>query len=86
MVVLFILSLLGCPAPIVAIVAPCYILPNRATVARAGPVYLIMGYSAIGISVVESILLLLFWLFSQWTGFRPDRGRAPPLSRESADT
>ncbi len=27
-VVLFVLSLLGCPAPIVAIVAPCYILPR----------------------------------------------------------
>jgi hypothetical protein len=64
-IVLFILSLLGCPAPIVAIVAPCYILPRRATVARAGPIYLVMGYSAIGISVVESILLVLFWLFSQ---------------------
>jgi len=63
-VVLFILSLLGCLAPILAIVAPCYILPKRATVARAGPVYLIMGYSAIGISAVESILLPLFWLFS----------------------
>ncbi|HEX3728573.1 MAG TPA: RING finger protein [Opitutaceae bacterium] len=64
-VVLFILSLLGCPAPLVAVVAPCYILLNRATVARAGPIYLVMGYSAIGISVVESILLLLFWLFSR---------------------
>ena len=59
MIVLFVLSILGCPAPIVAIVAPCYILPNRATVARAGPIYLVMGYSAIGISAVESILLLL---------------------------
>jgi hypothetical protein len=64
-VVLFILSLLGCPAPLVAILAPCYILPKRATVARAGPVYLVMGYSAIGISVVYSILALLFYLFSQ---------------------
>ena len=63
-VVLFILSLLGCPAPLVAIIAPCYILPNRATVSRAGPIYLVMGYSAIGISAVESILLPLFWLFS----------------------
>jgi hypothetical protein len=63
-IVLFILSLLGCLAPIVAIVALCYILPQRATVARAGPVYLIMGYSAMGISAVESILLPLFWLFS----------------------
>ena len=63
-IVLFILSLLGCPAPIVALIAPCYILPQRATVARAGPVYVIMGYSAIAISAVYSILLALLWLFS----------------------
>ncbi len=64
-IVLFVLSLLGCLAPIVAIIAPCYILPKRATVAKAGPIYLVMGYSAIGISVVYSILLPLFWLFSR---------------------
>jgi Prokaryotic RING finger family 1 len=64
-VVLFVLSVMGCPSPLVAIIAPCYILPNRETVARAGPIYLVMGYSAIGISVVESILLLLFLLFSR---------------------
>jgi hypothetical protein len=64
-VVLFVLSLLGCPAPLMAIVAPCYIIPKRATVARAGPIYLVMGYSAIGISALYSILLLMFVLFGR---------------------
>jgi hypothetical protein len=64
-VTLFVLSLLGCLAPILAIVAPCYVLPKRATLARAGPTYLVMGYSAMAISLLYSILLLGFWLLSQ---------------------
>jgi hypothetical protein len=62
---IFVLSVLGCPAPILAIIAPIYVLPRRKTIARAGPVYLVMGYSAIGISVLYSILIAGFWLFSQ---------------------
>jgi hypothetical protein len=64
-ITLFILSVLGCPAPIVAVAAPCYVLPKRKTIARAGPAYLVMGYSAIAISLLYSILFLLFLLFSQ---------------------
>jgi hypothetical protein len=61
---LFVLSILGCTAPILAVVAPIYVLTKRATIARAGPVYLVMGYSAIGISILYSILIGGFWLFS----------------------
>jgi hypothetical protein len=61
---MFILSILGCPAPILAIVAPIYVITQRATIARAGPVYLVMGYSAIGISILYSILIGGFCLFS----------------------
>lgn len=64
-VTLFILSILGCLAPIMAIVAPVYVLTQRKTIARAGPVYLVMGYSAIAISVLYSILVAAFWLFSR---------------------
>lgn len=62
---LFILSILGCMAPILVIAAPIYVVTKRATIARAGPIYLIMGYSAIGISALYSILMGVFWLFSQ---------------------
>ncbi len=65
-IVLFVMSLLGCPAPIVAIAAPCYVLLKRATIAKAGPAFLVMGYSAIAISLLYSILIFLFLLFSQW--------------------
>jgi Prokaryotic RING finger family 1 len=62
---IFVLSILGCLAPILAIVAPIYVLTRRATIGRAGPVYLVMGYSAIAISVLYSILMVGFVLFSQ---------------------
>jgi len=64
-IVLFVLSILGCPAPIVAIVAPCYVVMKRQTITRAGPTYLVMSYSAIAISLLYSILLVLFFLFSR---------------------
>jgi hypothetical protein len=63
-VVLFVLAIVGCPAPIVAIVATTYVLLKRDTIAKAGPTYLVMGYSAIGISFLYSILMLLFLIVS----------------------
>jgi hypothetical protein len=63
-VVLFILSLIGCLAPLIAVVSACIILPKRRELAKEGPVYLVLGYSALGISVVYSILMLFFALSS----------------------
>ncbi len=62
---MFVLSILGCAAPILVIAAPIYVLTKRATIGRAGPVYLVMGYSAILISTLYSILFAAFWLFSE---------------------
>jgi len=64
-IVLFVLSILGCPAPIVAIVAPCYVVMKRRTIAKAGPTYVVMSYSAIAVSLLYSILLVSFFLFSR---------------------
>jgi hypothetical protein len=64
-ILLFVLSLLGCPAPIVVVAASCYVLLKRKTVAKAGPAYLVMGYSAIAISALYSILFVLFVIASQ---------------------
>jgi Prokaryotic RING finger family 1 len=64
-IMIFVASILGCPAPIVAVAAPCYVLLKRKNIAKAGPAYLVMGYSAIAVSVLYSILLLLFLVFSQ---------------------
>ncbi len=57
--------LVGCLAPLLAIISLSYVLPRRQALAKAGPTYLVMGYSAIGISVLYSVLLLLFFLFSR---------------------
>jgi hypothetical protein len=64
-IVLFVLSLCGLLAPIVAIASLLVVLPKRQALGRAGPFYLVLGYSAIGISVLYSILMLLFILFSK---------------------
>jgi len=64
-IVLFVISIVGCLAPVLAIAAPCYVLLKRRTIARAGPTYLVMGYSAIAISLLYSILMALFFLFSR---------------------
>jgi Prokaryotic RING finger family 1 len=64
-VFLFILSIfVGCLAPIIAIAATAYVLLQREVIARAGPSYLVMAYSAMGISYLYSVLMVLFVLFS----------------------
>jgi hypothetical protein len=40
------------------------VLLQRDVIAKAGPSYLVMGYSAMGISYLYSILMVLFVLFS----------------------
>ncbi|NQT40491.1 MAG: hypothetical protein HQ581_23555 [Planctomycetes bacterium] len=62
-IVVFIVSLLvGCLAPITAVVSFCLFLPKKKELARAGPVYQTLAYSAMGLSVLYSILMLLFAL------------------------
>jgi predicted RNA-binding Zn-ribbon protein involved in translation (DUF1610 family) len=63
-VVLFVLSIVGCFAPIIAIAATTYVLSQRDLIAKAGPSYLVMGYSAMGISFLYSVLMVLFFLVS----------------------
>jgi Prokaryotic RING finger family 1 len=64
-VFLFIFSIFGfCLAPITAIAATAYVLLQRDVIKKAGPSYLVMGYSAMGISYLYSVLMVLFVLFS----------------------
>jgi hypothetical protein len=58
--VIFVLSLLGILAPLMVIVAPAVVIPRRAALRKAGPIFLIMGYSAIALSALYSILLAVF--------------------------
>jgi hypothetical protein len=64
-IVLFCITLVvGCLAPVMFVVSMCIVLPKRRLLARAGPFYLVLGYSTIGLSVLYSVLLLLFGLAS----------------------
>jgi len=61
--VLFGLSVLGCLAPLVAVVAAAVVLPRRKELAKEGPIYAVMGYAALAISTVYSVLLAVFALW-----------------------
>ena len=60
----FVMSLIGCLAPLTLIFGLAYLLPRRAQLAKCGPLFVIMGWTAIALSGVSSLLMLLFFLFS----------------------
>ena len=63
-VALFAISLSSvCAAPLMAIINCAMLLPKRKQIAAASPVHLVLAYSAIGITVLYSILMLLFVIF-----------------------
>jgi uncharacterized membrane protein len=63
-VVLFAISILiGCVAPLMAIINCAMLLPKRRQIAAASPVHLVLAYSAIGITVLYSFLMLVFFVF-----------------------
>jgi hypothetical protein len=64
-IALFVVSLIGCAAPLVAIISAAYLLPKRAQLAKCGPLYKIMGWTSLALSCVYSVLLLLFILAGQ---------------------
>lgn len=59
-VILFVLSFLGCLAPLVAVASIVVLSKYHKLLAKEGPLYLVMGYSAMGLSVLYSVLMLLF--------------------------
>ena len=62
-VTLFVCSIIGV-LPLMAIIALAWVLPKRKELARAGPVYLILGYCSLGLSVLYSLLMLFFAMSS----------------------
>ena len=61
-IALFVVGLLGICAPLIAVVSAVYLIPKRAELAKCGPLYMIMGWTALGLSCVYSLLMLLFFL------------------------
>jgi len=52
-----------CVSPLMLIIDCAVLLPKRKELAKAGPIYLVLAYSAIGVSVIYSILVFLFLIF-----------------------
>jgi hypothetical protein len=64
-VAIFIFSILGVLAPVMFIVSVLYVLRQRAHLAKAGPLFVIMGWTSIGLSAFYTLLILLFLLFGE---------------------
>ena len=61
-VVNFVLSVLGALAPITLIFGLAYLLPRREQLAKSGPLFVIMGWTAVVLSGMYCLLLVLFIL------------------------
>ncbi len=59
-IVLFVLSFIGCLAPFTFIAGSIVVIPRRERLRKAGPFYLVLGYSALLLSAVYSVLILFF--------------------------
>lgn len=62
-VALFAFSVIGLLAPLMAIISLVWVLPKRKELLKAGPVYLVLGYTSVALSVLYSILMLAFAMF-----------------------
>jgi hypothetical protein len=64
MIALFAFSLLGCLAPAVLLVSLAWFFPRRTEAAKAGPFYSVLGYAALLISSVYTVLIVCFAIYS----------------------
>lgn len=62
-VAMFVVSLLGVFAPLVVLCGLPLVLLKHAALKKAGPIYLVLAYSAVGLSAIYSLLLVLFAFF-----------------------
>lgn len=62
---LFVASIIGCLAPLIAIVALIYVLPRQQQLAKCGPLFVIMAWTAVVLSCIYTVLIVLFLLFGE---------------------
>ena len=62
-VAMFVASLIGCAAPLMMIICCVMIFPRRKLLKKCGPLYSVMAYTALALSCVYSVLLVIFFLF-----------------------
>lgn len=63
-IILFILSLSGCLAPLALILTPILMWQRQKYLVKAGPAYQVLAYSTLGLSMLYSLLMVLFAVFS----------------------
>lgn len=63
-VALFVVSIIGVLSPLMLIVSLFFVLGQRDQLAKCGPLFVIMGWAAVALSAVYSLLILLFFLTS----------------------
>lgn len=61
-VALFALSLIGCLAPPIALIAAIYVPSKRIQLAKCGPLYKIMGWTSLVLSLIFTVLIVAFIL------------------------
>ena len=59
-VALFAVSLIGCFAPLVAIIGLSVFLSKHKALMKLGPTFVVLAYSSVGLSVLYSLLMLVF--------------------------
>lgn len=60
---LFVLSLVGCIAPLVGLMSSAYLLPKREQLAKCGPLYSFLAWGALIVSGLYTVLIAVFVLF-----------------------
>lgn len=58
----FVVSLIGCLAPLMLIISCVLVLPNRDRLAKSSPLYWVMGYASLGLSAIYTLLMILFFV------------------------
>lgn len=62
LVATFVVSLIGCLAPLMLIISCVLVLPNRDRLMKSGPLYWVMGYASLGLSAIYTLLMILFFI------------------------
>ena len=58
-VALFVVSLFGCAAPLIALLSLVVLIPKQKLLKKAGPLYAVMGYTALALSCLYTIFIAL---------------------------
>jgi ssDNA-binding Zn-finger/Zn-ribbon topoisomerase 1 len=60
---IFVVSIIGCVAPIIGLIGLAYFLPKRKELARCGPLYQVMAVASLILSAIYTVLLVVVALF-----------------------